>query len=350
MIKSKWRTTFLVAPTVLHVWLMCFLGLAAQAIVFLRLRRLGKRGHDLMTIESVNRSGQLSQNLLIFAPFTTDPNGARIKAFCLFDWIVARRSNKPAPHSDGRDGRAPASQIQGKWRTWESCEPMEKVCSSESARLLWQKQQKKSVETCKAGRAGAHLPPPKWLDSARWKLALDVFRGVNLLIREPLMKCISFAVFLAVSLAVLLFPRQVAAVQVTLILQNIVLQNVAIYDFDEWKVESKQKCTQTTGKIRRDTDAFEQTWYVGDPGHDIRFWWSRLSGEADATVLVNNIVVFRGHCLHNGSGKVRMIDTCAYPSVYRTGGPGPYLIEQPDINVTYIHFATSMLPERFYNR
>src|SRR5271165_4355375 len=33
----------------LHVWLMSFLGLAAQAIVFLRLRRLGKRGHDSMT-------------------------------------------------------------------------------------------------------------------------------------------------------------------------------------------------------------------------------------------------------------------------------------------------------------
>jgi len=39
MIKSKWRTTFLIAPTVLHVWLMRFLGLSAQAVVFLRLRR-----------------------------------------------------------------------------------------------------------------------------------------------------------------------------------------------------------------------------------------------------------------------------------------------------------------------
>jgi hypothetical protein len=170
------------------------------------------------------------------------------------------------------------------------------------------------------------------------------------LIREPLMKGISSAVFIAASLTVLLFPRQVAAVEVTLILQNIVLQNIAVYDFDEWKVTSKQKCTQSTGKIGREAGAFEQTWYVGDPGHDIRFWWSRLSGEADATVLVNNIVVFSGHCLHNGSGTVRMIDTCAYPSVYKTGGSGPYLIDQPDRNVTYIHFATSMLPERFYNR
>jgi len=164
------------------------------------------------------------------------------------------------------------------------------------------------------------------------------------------MKRISLVLFLAASLTVLLFPRQVAAVQVTLILQNIVLQNIAIYDFDEWKVTSNQKCTQPTGKIRKDTDAFEQTWYVGDPGHDIRFWWSRLSGEADATVLVNNIVVFRGHCLHAGSGNVRMIDTCAYPSVYKTDDSGPYLIDRPDSNVTYIHFATSMLPARFYHR
>ncbi len=118
-----------------------------------------------------------------------------------------------------------------------------------------------------------------------------------------------------------------AAVQVTLILQNIVLRNVAIFDFNEWKVTSKQRCTQTTGKLGRDTEAFEQTWYVGDPGHDIYFSWSRLSGEADATVLVDNVVVFRGHCLHGGSGQVRMIDTCAYPSVYKTVGPGPYLID-----------------------
>ena len=162
------------------------------------------------------------------------------------------------------------------------------------------------------------------------------------------MKGISY-VFLAASLIVLLFPRQAAAVRVTLILQNIVLQNVAVYDFTEWKVTSKQQCTQCTGKIGRDTDAFEQTWYVGDPGNDIRFWWSRLSGEADATVLVDNTVVFRGHCVYNG-GPVRMIDTCAYPSVYKTGGSGPYLIEPPDRNVTFIRFATSMLPERFYDR
>jgi hypothetical protein len=89
-------------------------SLAAQAIVFLRLRRLGKRGHDLMTIERVNRSEQLSQNLLIFAPFTTDPNGARIKPFTFLIGLSLEGQIRPAPHSDGRDARAPASQIQGK--------------------------------------------------------------------------------------------------------------------------------------------------------------------------------------------------------------------------------------------
>jgi hypothetical protein len=165
------------------------------------------------------------------------------------------------------------------------------------------------------------------------------------LIRELLMKGICFAVFLATSLTLILLPRQAAAVQVTLILRNITTD-----DFDEWKITSKAKCTQSTGKIRRDTDVFEQTWEVGDAGHDIRFWWSRLSGEADATVLVNNIVVFKGHCRHGGAGKVRMIDTCAYPSVYKTAGSGPYLIDKLDINETDILFATSMLPGRFYNR
>ena len=163
--------------------------------------------------------------------------------------------------------------------------------------------------------------------------------------RELLMKGISLVVFLAMSLTVLLLPRQVAAVQVTLILRNITTD-----DFDEWKITSKEKCTQSTGKIRRDTDAFEQTWEVGNAGHDIRFWWNRLSGEADAIVLVDNIVVFEGHCLHGGAGKVRMIDTCPYPRVYKTAGSGPYLIDKLDRNETDILFATSMLPGRFYNR
>jgi hypothetical protein len=43
MMKSNGRTSFLIAPTVLDVSFMRFLGLSAQAIVLLRLRRLGKR-------------------------------------------------------------------------------------------------------------------------------------------------------------------------------------------------------------------------------------------------------------------------------------------------------------------
>jgi len=158
------------------------------------------------------------------------------------------------------------------------------------------------------------------------------------------MKGISLALLLAASF-LLLWPRQAAAVQVTLILRNITTN-----DFVEWKVTSKSRCTRSTGRIRRDTEGFEQSWEVGYPGHDIQFWWSRLSGEADATVLVDNIVVFRGHCLHGGGGSVRMIDTCAYPVVYKTGGSGPYLIDRLESNATNVLFATSMLPDRFYYR
>ena len=43
MIKWNGRTSFLIAPTVLHVWFVRFLGLSAQAVVFLRRWRLGKR-------------------------------------------------------------------------------------------------------------------------------------------------------------------------------------------------------------------------------------------------------------------------------------------------------------------
>jgi hypothetical protein len=165
-----------------------------------------------------------------------------------------------------------------------------------------------------------------------------------LLTRELLMKGISFALFLATSFLVLL-PRHAAAVQVTLILRNMTTN-----DFVEWKVTSKSRCTRSTGKLRRDTESFEQSWEVGHPGHDIRFWWSHLSGDADATVLVDNVVVFKGRCLHGGTGKVRMIDTCPYPLVYKTGGSGPYLLDQLESDTTDILFATSMLPERFYNR
>jgi hypothetical protein len=159
------------------------------------------------------------------------------------------------------------------------------------------------------------------------------------------MKSISFGIFLATGLFFLLLPHHVDAIQVTLILRNI-----ATDDFVQWKVTSKERCTQCTGRIRRDTGDFEQSWEVGNAGHDIRFWWGRLSGEADATVVVDHIVVFSGHCLHGGSGTVRMIDTCPYPRIYKTAGSGPYLVDKLDSNSTNILFATSMLPERFYNR
>ena len=62
-------------------------------------------------------------------------------------------------------------------------------------------------------------------------------------------------------MTLILLPRQAAAVHVTLILRNITTD-----DFAEWKITSKEKCTQSTGKIRRDADAFEQTWEVGNGG------------------------------------------------------------------------------------
>jgi hypothetical protein len=159
------------------------------------------------------------------------------------------------------------------------------------------------------------------------------------------MKGISFALFVATSLTLFLLPSRVTAVQVTLILRN-----MTAGDFNEWKVESRARCTQSTGRIGRETEAFERTWDVGAAGHEIRFWWGRLSGEADATVIVDNVVVFSGRCVYGGWGKIRMIDTCPYPRVYKTGGSGPYLVDKIDGRVTDVLFATSMLPDRFYDR
>src|SRR5271165_6564618 len=113
-----------------------------------------------------------------------------------------------------------------------------------------------------------------------------------------------------------------AAVHVTLILRN-----VSASDPTEWKIASDQMCTQSSGIIRQDTGDFEQTWDVGSSQQHICFWWGALNGQADATVLVNNVVVFQGRCAHLGYGKVRMIETCDYPRVYRTFGTGPYLRE-----------------------
>jgi hypothetical protein len=49
MIKWNGRTIFLIAPTVLHVWFVRFLGLSVQAVVFLRRWRLGKRAPTHIT-------------------------------------------------------------------------------------------------------------------------------------------------------------------------------------------------------------------------------------------------------------------------------------------------------------
>jgi hypothetical protein len=133
-----------------------------------------------------------------------------------------------------------------------------------------------------------------------------------------------------------------AAVHVTLILRN-----VATSDPTEWKIASDQMCTQSSGIIGKDTADFEQTWDVGGPIQHIWFWWENLNGQADATVLVNNVIVFQGLCAHLGYGKVRMIDTCSYPRVYRTFATGPYLREPPDCNETDVVFAVSELSWRF---
>jgi hypothetical protein len=128
---------------------------------------------------------------------------------------------------------------------------------------------------------------------------------------------------------------------------TLILRNIATPSFIEWKVASEQMCTQSTGKIRQDTEAFEQTWEVGSTGQHIWFWWDTLYGEADATVLVGNVVVFEGHCAHYNGCKVRMIETCSYPRIYKKWGQGPYLREPLGLIETDILFATSKLPRRY---
>jgi hypothetical protein len=156
------------------------------------------------------------------------------------------------------------------------------------------------------------------------------------------MKLLLRALFMVTSITIALLPRQVAAVQVTLLLRNITTD-----DFIEWRIKPSQGFTKSTGKLGRDSAEFEQTWEVGEPGGKIRFWWTHLNGEADATVLVNNFVVFEGHCSHVGNGTVRMIDTCSNPRVYKTGGGGPYLVDKVECDTTLVAFATSMLLDRF---
>jgi hypothetical protein len=151
-----------------------------------------------------------------------------------------------------------------------------------------------------------------------------------------------FAFFAVATFAIILFPRPAAAAQLTLILRNIDTPG-----FIEWRVKPEHRFTRSTGDLGRESAEYEQTWDIGEAGANIRFWWGRLNGSVDATVLVNNVVVFKGHCTHFGEGSVRMIETCGYPSVYKTDGGGPYLIDKPQGDSTYIHFATSMMIDRF---
>jgi hypothetical protein len=128
---------------------------------------------------------------------------------------------------------------------------------------------------------------------------------------------------------------------------TLILRHIATPSFIEWKVASDRMCTQSTGRITQDTEAFEQTWEVGGKGQHIWFWWDTLYGEADATVLVGNVVVFQGHCAHYNGDKVRMIDTCSNPRVYKTFGAGPYLREPVGRKETDLLFTTSKLPRRY---
>ena len=148
----------------------------------------------------------------------------------------------------------------------------------------------------------------------------------------------SFLAFHGIGPEAIMQP-EASSVQVTLILRN-----VATSGFIEWKVASDQMCTQSSGSLGPNDEAFEHTWDLGTPGQHIWFWWDTLNGDADATVLVNNVVVFEGHCAHVGYGKVQMINTCSYPRVYKTSGTGPYLIEPMGLNETYVVFASSKLP------
>jgi hypothetical protein len=163
-------------------------------------------------------------------------------------------------------------------------------------------------------------------------------------ISQLLMKPILFALVVVACFTIVLGPRRADAVQVTLILRNI-----ETYDFVEWKVKSNEKWTRTTGRLGRDNAEYVNTWELGDPGSHIRFWWGRLNGAVDTTILVNNYVVFKGRCIHDGTGRVRVIDSCSYPLVYRTAeaGGGPYLLDKLECNVTYVHFNTTMLGNRF---
>jgi hypothetical protein len=127
-------------------------------------------------------------------------------------------------------------------------------------------------------------------------------------------------------------------VDVTLILENC---SPNADSFIEWKVESDQNGEKTTGHLG-ETNSQTFTWWMGGSDQNIWFWWDTLDGETDATVLVDNTVVFKGHCANSGFGEKNIDDTCAHPIVYRgqnTTGPGPYLNEYHSEHTTHIHFT-----------
>lgn len=139
-------------------------------------------------------------------------------------------------------------------------------------------------------------------------------------------------------------PEAITQPEASSVRMTLILRNITTSGFIEWKAASDQMCTQSSGRIGPDTEAFEQTWDMGTPEQHIWFWWDTLNGDADATVLVNDVVVFEGRCAHVGRGNVPMISTCSYPRVYKTSGTGPYLIEPMGLNETYVVFASSKLP------
>jgi hypothetical protein len=106
---------------------------------------------------------------------------------------------------------------------------------------------------------------------------------------------------------------------------QLVLNNVKCYTFIEWKVESRRVGERATGHLTGSFSGRHWSWDMGPPpgGNQlIWFWWDTLDGEADATVLVDGVIVFQGHCVHNGYGEQSMDAVCAHPSIFKTKGPG----------------------------
>jgi hypothetical protein len=134
-------------------------------------------------------------------------------------------------------------------------------------------------------------------------------------------KSLGVFVLAMICLGIVATPRDAKAVDVTL-----VLKNIRPSGFIEWKVESDQVSEQATGHLAGAYPPDKTwTWNMGDSNQNIWFWWDTLDGEVDATVLVDGIVVFDGHCKNTGNGEVRMDFTSEHPITFKTSGPGPFL-------------------------